>query len=179
MFWLAVYKNTHLNIFVKKSLLKILKDYSVTSISKAVLLKVIVLQVEEEVFKQAYIPKRLTEVVDFERDINLAKSGEGNDLVYKTLVGLKADLSGTVQKPEILDSKDEEDSGSDSESNSDEDSEDSDEKSKFVDSSRPKHETIDEKKARKRAVKEAKAEKRKTKVKKHVKKRIEKNKKKQ
>lgn len=68
-------------------------------------------QVEEEVFKQAYIPKRLTEVIDFERDIKLAKSGQANDLVYKTLVGLKADLSGTVQTPEILE-KENEDSGS-------------------------------------------------------------------
>lgn len=137
------------------------------------------LQVEEEVFKQAYIPKRLTEVIDFERDINLAKSGKGNDLVYKTLVGLKSDLSGTVQTPEILESEDKKHSSCDSESNSDEDSEDSDEQSKFVDSSRPKHETLDEKKARKKAVKEAKAEKRKVKVKKHVKKKIEKTKKKQ
>lgn len=134
---------------------------------------------EEQVFKQAYIPKRLTEVVDFERDINLAKSGEVNDLVYKTLVGLKSDLSGTIQKPELLDNNDKNSGSSDDESNSEEDSETSDGKSKFIDSSRPKHETLDEKKARKKAVKEAKAEKRKVKIKKHVKKRIEKTKKKQ
>lgn len=133
---------------------------------------------EEEVFKQAYIPKRLTEVVDFERDITHAKSGEGNDLIYKTLVGLKSDLSGTVQKPEILDGKSEiSDSGSDE--NNSENSDDDEEKTKFVDTSRPKHETLDEKRARKKAVKEAKAEKRKVKVKKHVKKRSEKIKKRQ
>ncbi|XP_068906539.1 serine/threonine-protein kinase RIO1 [Tenebrio molitor] len=127
-------------------------------------------QVEEEVFKQAYIPKRLTEVVDFERDINGAKSGRVNDLVYKTLVGLKADLSGTVQHPEILDDKEESEEMSEEESD--------EETSKFVDSSRPKHETLEEKKARKKAVKEAQAGKRKTKVKKHVKKRQEKGSKK-
>lgn len=127
-------------------------------------------QVEEEVFKQAYIPKRLTEVVDFERDINGAKSGRVNDLVYKTLVGLKADLSGTVQHPEILDDKEESEEMSEEESD--------EETSKFVDSSRPKHETLEEKKARKKAVKEAQASKRKTKVKKHVKKRQEKGSKK-
>ncbi|XP_044255152.1 serine/threonine-protein kinase RIO1 [Tribolium madens] len=119
-------------------------------------------QVEEEVFKQAYIPKRLTEVIDFERDINGAKSGLVDDLVYKTLIGLKADLSGTVQHPEILDER---------ESSSDESLEDSN--SNFVDASRPKHETLDEKKARKKAVKEAQAAKRATKIKKHVKKRKE------
>lgn len=115
--------------------------------------------------------------MDFERDINLAKSGAANDLVYKTLIGLKSDLSGTVQKPEILETKDEK---SDScSSSSDEDSSNDDDKSKFVDSSRPKHETLEEKKARKKAVKEARAEKRKVKVKKYVKKRNEKIKKKQ
>lgn len=122
-------------------------------------------------FKQAYIPKRLTEVIDFERDINQVKSGILNDLVYKTLVGLKSDLSGTVQKPQILESNkssDNEDEENSSSSLSDED------ESKFVDSSRPKHETIEEKKARKKAIKDAKAEKRKVKIKKHVKKRKEK-----
>lgn len=135
------------------------------------------IQVEEEVFKHAYIPKRLTEVVDFERDINLAKSG-AQDLVYKTLVGLKSDLSGTVQKPEILEGKEESDA-TESDSNSSDEHGDADEKSKFIDSSRPKHETLEEKKARKKAVKESKAEKRKVKVKKYVKKRNEKLKKKQ
>ncbi|EFA02123.1 serine/threonine-protein kinase RIO1 [Tribolium castaneum] len=122
-------------------------------------------QVEEEVFKQAYIPKRLTEVIDFERDITRVKSGLADDLVYKTLVGLKADLSGTVQHPEILDEKESSEENSESEE---------DTGSNFVDSSRPKHETLDEKKARKKAVKEAQAAKRTTKIKKHVKKRKEK-----
>lgn len=128
---------------------------------------------------QTFIPKRLKEVVDCERDINLAKSGEADDLVYKTLVGLKSDLSGTVQKPEILEGKDEENGSNSTDEDSGSSDEDDGEKSKFVDSSRPKHETLEEKKARKKAVKEARAEKRKVKVKKHVKKRSEKLKKKQ
>ncbi|XP_018564797.1 serine/threonine-protein kinase RIO1 [Anoplophora glabripennis] len=128
-------------------------------------------QIEEEVFKQAYIPKRLTEVIDFERDINQAKSGIADNLVYKTLVGLKSDLSGTVQQPEILDNDD--DYG-ESGSNEEESSEEDEEESKFKDASRPKFETLEEKKARKKAVKDAQAEKRKIKVKKHVKKRKEK-----
>lgn len=135
---------------------------------------------EEEVFKQAYIPQRLTEVIDFERDINQAKSGQTDSLVYKTLVGLKSDLSGTVQQPEILENLSISKSVSDDDTSSvDEEEEDDDDgtDSKFQDSSRPKHETLEEKKLRKKAVKEAQAEKRKTKIKKYIKKRKEKPKK--
>lgn len=108
-------------------------------------------QIENEVFKNIYIPKRLTEVIDVERDIRKAKSGE--NLIYQTITGLKSDLN---------------------EENSDSDSaDDEDKESKFVDCSRPREESVEEKKARKKAVKGAQAEKRKTKIKKHVKKRKE------
>lgn len=120
-------------------------------------------------FKQAYIPKRLTEVIDYERDIRQVKSGVLSDLVYKTLVGLKSDLSGTVQQPAVLENEKENSNDSGSSSN-----DDVDEESKFVDASRPKHETLEEKRARKKAVKDAQADKRKIKMKKHVKKRKEK-----
>lgn len=130
---------------------------------------------EEEVFKQAYIPQRLAEVIDFERDINEVKSGGAQDLIYKTIVGFNSDLSGTAQKPKILETQNEEGNSNSSDYSTDEQvSSEDDEESKFKDSGRPKHETLDEKKARKQAVKEAKAEKRKVKVKKHVKKRKEK-----
>lgn len=130
-------------------------------------------QVEEEVFKNVYIPQRLIEVIDVERDIRLAKSGNCEDLVYKTLIGLKGDLSGTVQNPEILDKSKDENSDEDS-SNDKETDDENEEKSKFIDCSRPKGETLDEKKARKKAVREGKSEKRKVKIKKHVKKRMQK-----
>ncbi|XP_018335842.1 serine/threonine-protein kinase RIO1 [Agrilus planipennis] len=133
-------------------------------------------QVEEEVFKNAYIPKRLIEVVDYERDINKAKAGESVELVYKTLIGLKADLSGTVEKPQILDEmkNEEEIEESNEESNGSESSDSEDSRSKFINSARPKNETLEEKKARKKNMKEEKAKKRETKIKKHVKKRKEK-----
>lgn len=141
-------------------------------------------QIEEAVFKQAYIPQRLTQVVNVERDINLAKSGK--DLIYKTLIGLKADLSKPAETPEILankhkkNNKDVEEENSCSSSSEDSDNSDNendsetqsdDNKSKFVNSARPRNESPDSKKARKKAVKEQQAEKRKIKVKKHVKKR--------
>ncbi|XP_011871870.1 PREDICTED: serine/threonine-protein kinase RIO1 [Vollenhovia emeryi] len=139
-------------------------------------------QVDEAVFKQAYIPQRLTQVVDVERDINLAKSGK--DLIYKTLLGLKADLSKPAEIPEILANKDKDSKGvkekcdartsseasDDSDSGSETDSEDNN-KTKFVNSARPRNESPESRKARKKAVKEQQAEKRKSKIKKHVKKR--------
>ncbi|XP_067008583.2 serine/threonine-protein kinase RIO1 [Anabrus simplex] len=131
-------------------------------------------QVEEEVFKNAYIPRNLTEVIDFDRDIRKAKSGEEVP-VYTTITGLKEDLSGPQQIPEILKNSEESD-GSCSDDEDSEESEDSEKinGSKFVDSSRPRDESPDSKKKRKKAVKEQQAEKRKVKVKKHVKKRKEK-----
>ncbi|KAL0124767.1 hypothetical protein PUN28_006551 [Cardiocondyla obscurior] len=142
-------------------------------------------QIEEAVFKQAYIPQRLTQVINVERDINLAKSGK--DLIYKTLIGLKADLSKPAETPEILTNKHKADSksmkdgsdactssenseDSDTENESETDSED-DNKSKFVNSARPRNESPESRKMRKKAVKEQQAEKRKIKIKKHVKKR--------
>ncbi|XP_071561482.1 serine/threonine-protein kinase RIO1 isoform X1 [Temnothorax nylanderi] len=141
-------------------------------------------EIEEAVFKQAYIPQRLTQVINVERDINLAKSGK--DLIYKTLIGLKADLSKPAETPEILankhkadsksmkegsdaDTSSEDNDDSDSENESETDSEDN--KSKFVNSARPRDESPESRKARKKAIKEQQAEKRKVKIKKHVKKR--------
>ncbi|XP_044752958.1 serine/threonine-protein kinase RIO1 [Coccinella septempunctata] len=126
-------------------------------------------QIEEEAFKEQYIPKRLNEVKNYERDINNIKSGEVDQLIYQQIVGLKSDLSGVASKPEILKK---EITDGESDSCSDEDEESEQKKSLFKDSSRPKDETSEEKKARKKAVKEAQADKRKSKIKKHIKKRL-------
>lgn len=139
-------------------------------------------QIKEAVFKQAYIPQTLTQVVDVERDIKLAKSGE-KDLIYKTMLGLKSDLSSPAKVPEILEKKhkdrtsscnsDDRNSKDDSESDSEDNSEVETEefvKSKFVNSARPRNESPESRKIRKKAVKEQQAEKRKTKIKKYVKK---------
>lgn len=120
------------------------------------------------------------QVFDIERDIKLAKSGK-EDLVYKTLIGLKADLSKPATVPEILskkpqaikvrfdgkvissdtrkDSESEESGGSsydDSDEGSDDENEedsDGEKESKFVNSARPKHETTEEKKVHPRLLK--------------------------
>uniref|UniRef100_A0A3Q3R8P5 Serine/threonine-protein kinase RIO1 n=1 Tax=Monopterus albus TaxID=43700 RepID=A0A3Q3R8P5_MONAL len=59
-------------------------------------------RVDEEVFKKAYIPRTLTEVSHYERDIDLMRtkeeesaiSGHDDNVLYQTLTGLKKDLSG-------------------------------------------------------------------------------------
>ncbi|KAG8230324.1 hypothetical protein J437_LFUL000595 [Ladona fulva] len=116
-------------------------------------------QVDEEVFMQTFIPKRMDEIVHFERDINQAKSGQGEKLVYETILGMKGDLSGPRTNPELL--SESEDGSEEEGSNSDDDSSDENgsPKGKFK---------------RKNAVKAEKAEKRKIKMKKHIKKRQEK-----
>ncbi|KAG7296364.1 hypothetical protein JYU34_021503 [Plutella xylostella] len=131
-------------------------------------------QIEEETFKNVYIPKRLTEVIDFERDIKKAREGDVEDLTYQKITGLKPDLTGTTNKPDILDYDDVSESGSGEDGSSSGDMENSDRPTAFVPSCRPRDESPDSKKARKKAVKQEKAEKRKTKVKKHVKKKRDK-----
>jgi len=99
-------------------------------------------------------------VINVERDINLAKSGK--DLIYKTLIGLKADLSKPAETPEILANKQKTDSESikegsdactssedsdDSENGGETDSEDNN-KSKFVNSARPRNESPESRKVR-------------------------------
>jgi len=99
-------------------------------------------------------------VINVERDIKLAKSGK-EDLIYKTLVGLKADLSKPIETPEILTNKYkqgnrntkiendsfEDTANSDSEINSEIESE-NENKSKFVNSARPRNESPESKKVK-------------------------------
>ncbi|TMW53764.1 hypothetical protein DOY81_001169 [Sarcophaga bullata] len=157
-------------------------------------------KIDEAVWQNTFIPKRLDEVRYFERDVDKAKKGEKANLIYGKITGLNDQLE--VQKEPVIlnnqeakenernrkeskekkskenkdlkteDEEEYEDEISDSEEN-DDDHED-DEDTKFKNSSRPRDESPDSKKARKKAVKEAKAEKRKVKIKKHIKKRKEK-----
>lgn len=60
-------------------------------------------KVDDEVFKQAYIPFTMNDVVDFERDFRRARQGES--LIYTKLHGLKPDLSEPNQVPQILESE--------------------------------------------------------------------------
>ncbi|XP_072219707.1 serine/threonine-protein kinase RIO1 [Leuresthes tenuis] len=120
-------------------------------------------RVDEEVFKKAYIPRTLTEVSHYERDVDLMRTeeaaGQRDTILYQTLTGLKMDLSGVQTVPALL----EEDGGSSSEEEDEEEEEEQQDE-----------ETSMDKKEKKRIVKEAQRERRKTKVPKHLKKRKEK-----
>ncbi|KAJ3151836.1 hypothetical protein HDU89_001885 [Geranomyces variabilis] len=45
-------------------------------------------QVDEEVFKQLYIPRTLDDVADVEKDVAMLKSGQGDELLYRQVTGL-------------------------------------------------------------------------------------------
>ncbi|XP_052774418.1 serine/threonine-protein kinase RIO1-like [Mya arenaria] len=150
-------------------------------------------KIDEEVFKHSYIPRTLDQVIDFERDYEKQRKGQGEELLYNKITGLRTDLSGPQQVPSLLqsdamsetatqvsesvadthsvagevESLDEEDSGSD---NSD-DEEGENKGKQFI---RERDESPNTKKERKRLVKEAQKEKRQNKIPKHVKKRKEK-----
>lgn len=51
-------------------------------------------EVEEAVFRQAYIPRKLEEVEHFERDAQLLQAGRGQGIYFQAISGLGAD--GTV-----------------------------------------------------------------------------------
>ncbi|XP_074544914.1 serine/threonine-protein kinase RIO1 [Halichoeres trimaculatus] len=139
-------------------------------------------RVDEEVFKKAYIPRTLTEVSHYERDVDLMKvkeeesaiSGHNDNVLYQTLSGLKKDLSGVQRVPALL----EEDQPSSSEEEEEEEEgegedQEEDEEGEQEDGGQSEAAPTD-KKERKKVVKEAQREKRKSKTPKHVKKRREK-----
>lgn len=49
---------------------------------------------ESEVFKNVFLPRKLEEVVDYERDIENLQKGESQGIYYQTMMGLTEDLSG-------------------------------------------------------------------------------------
>ncbi|KAF3857596.1 hypothetical protein F7725_010797 [Dissostichus mawsoni] len=129
-------------------------------------------RVDEEVFMKAYIPRTLTEVSHYERDIDLMRtkeeesaiSGHHDNVLYQTLTGLKKDLSGVQTVPALL----QDDQSSSSEEEEEEEGEEEGEEEEQSEESQ-----ID-KKEKKKMVKVAQREKRKVKLPKHVKKRKEK-----
>lgn len=129
--------------------------------------------VNEEVFKNAYIPRTLTEVSHYERDVDAmtnmkddesSHNMQNDNILYQTVTGLKKDLSGVQTVPALLQDCDVEESSSSEDEDEDEDG--------------GKQESVGEesqidKKEMKKLAKEAQREKRKNKTPKHVKKRKE------
>ncbi|KAH8591819.1 RIO1 family-domain-containing protein [Bisporella sp. PMI_857] len=125
-------------------------------------------QVDNEVFRQQYIPQTLDQVYDIERDAEKIGKGRKHDLVYRNLLADKIPMSSGNEADEdtggaSLGSESEEQSG-----------EESGDESRF-EKGTPRGKRFEDKEAKrehKKAVKEEKREKRKEKIPKHVKKKL-------
>ncbi|EJT69832.1 serine/threonine-protein kinase RIO1 [Gaeumannomyces tritici R3-111a-1] len=130
------------------------------------------LEVDNEVFRNQYIPQTLEQVYDIEKDAQKVGRGEGADLVYSNLLADKVIRRKEGDAEE--DGEDDEAATSGSDDGSSAGSGDDEDESRF-DKGRPrgkKFEDKDEKKDHKQAVKDAKREKRKDKMPKHLKKKL-------
>lgn len=65
-------------------------------------------KLDDEVFKSAYIPQRLDDVINFEKDVRLARQGKSSDqmILYQTLTGMRDDLTGPRAGPRLLEDRD-------------------------------------------------------------------------
>lgn len=65
---------------------------------------VICLSARAQVFHQAYIPRRLEEVEDHERDFDRLARGAGaaDGIYYQTLAGMRPDMTGAAPEPAIV-----------------------------------------------------------------------------
>ena len=117
-------------------------------------------EVDEEVFRNQYIPQTLDQVYDIERDAELVNNGEGEGLVYQ---GLLADKVVNGQED-----------GASADSTDEGDTSEDDDQSKFEKGTPRGKRNMDkdEKREHKKAVKEGKREKRKDKMPKHLKKKL-------
>ncbi|KAL1921100.1 uncharacterized protein VTP21DRAFT_11735 [Calcarisporiella thermophila] len=124
------------------------------------------IRVEEEVFKRAYIPRNLDEVIDYERDAEKVARGEADELVYNKLVGLNISNTQQQQEPIKIDLglEDEEDSEEeDSADTGDEDEESGDDEGDVDENEderekRPRGKRNEDKQAKKERKKQAKEE---------------------
>lgn len=129
--------------------------------------------VAEEVFKQSFIPQRLEEVSNFEKDVRRVQSGEAVD--YLRMMGLKGDLSGVSQEPEILQNEGVEDREEEEEdASSDSGSEENEEDSEKQGNTRRRDMSPNSWREHKKKLKLERREKIKEKIPKHIKKRKEK-----
>ena len=127
-------------------------------------------KLEEEVFMKSYIPQRLNQVIDYERDID-KKETLGEELIYEKIVALKV---GKTAGDNLEDKENSDDEGSEDESSNSSSEEPEPNEAIFlkVSNRRPRNEDSEARRERKKAVKEEKREKRKDKVPKHIKKRL-------
>ncbi|KAG4432390.1 hypothetical protein IFR05_012119 [Cadophora sp. M221] len=126
-------------------------------------------EIDNEVFRQQYIPQTLEQVYDIERDAEKIGKGQKDDLVYRNLLADKVPMS-SGNEADAEDTMDNSSPPSEGASGS----EDSDDESRFEKGTPrgKRFEDKDSKKEHKKAVKEEKREKRKEKIPKHLKKKL-------
>ena len=137
-------------------------------------------EVDNEVFRQQYIPQTLQQVYDIERDGDKLKQGKGDSLVYQNLLADKVAGGRQVRDPNstATGTEDAKQLGEDEDAEDGDSEDDTDSGSgEFEDRSdqRPRgkrFEDKDVKREHKQAVKEERREKRKEKMPKHVKKKL-------
>ncbi|KAI0393888.1 putative extragenic suppressor of the bimD6 mutation [Xylariaceae sp. FL0594] len=127
-------------------------------------------EVDNEVFRQQYIPQTLEQVYDIEKDAERIGHGEGDKLVYRNLLADQVVLPKTEEEKSEQEQSDE-GAALESSDGSDEESDDEDRFAKGPPRGK-RFEDKEEKKQRKQAAKEEKSEKRKEKMPKHLKKRL-------
>jgi RIO kinase 1 len=132
-------------------------------------------EVDDEVFKQVYIPQSLTEITDVESQILKMDDWDVRDSqAYKSIVKMENNLSVVENEASDCLSSDIDSEPEDSESSSDISDDDSDSSSYIFEEREPKGKKFEDKqlkKERKKVVREEKSEKRKVKMPKSVKKR--------
>ena len=79
-------------------------------------------EVDERVFRQAYIPKNLFEVVDPERDVGIVQQGGKDDLIYAKFLDVQETKSQAPEQEENEDESDEDVSESSGSEESDDES---------------------------------------------------------
>jgi len=57
---------------------------------------------EEQIFKNSYIPRTLSEVKNYSKDIENAKQGKTDNVLYQAVTGINVNLSGAREVPILL-----------------------------------------------------------------------------
>lgn len=132
------------------------------------------LEIDNEVFRNQYIPQTLEQVYDIEKDTAKIEQGRGNELTYRDLLADQVVLPKANKDTDEGAQNDEDSEEDDSEDSASSGTSDEEDESRFEKGTPrgKKFEDKEEKRTHKLAVKEAKREKRKDKMPKHLKKKL-------
>ncbi|KAL2374660.1 Atypical/RIO/RIO1 protein kinase [Blastomyces gilchristii SLH14081] len=132
-------------------------------------------EVDAAVFRQQYMPQTLEQVYDVERDVEILRKGQGQDLVYRELLADKGDATSRVPVNGNAEEEGSDESGGVSISNEGSESGSQVEDKDLFAKKPPRGKRFEDKEAKrdhKRLVKEEKREQRTKKIPKHIKKKL-------